>query len=575
MSLDDGSALQRTMPKNKAKRAAFYSRVSDQSQVEKYSLDAQERQFRECCESKGWTTADIYREEGKSAHSDAIRKRPVFKQLLDDAASDKFDVVVVHTLDRWARNLKVQLESLAILADNDVAFVSITENIDYSTPEGRLQMQMLGGFAEYFSESLAKHVIKGQTERAMQGKHIGGLPFGYDSCWKEQHGEKKRICDPEHPGSVHLVESEADAVQEMFKRYASGTTSLAELAGWLNDSGFRTRNTKKLADGNGNLVAGPRLFTTASIRNILHNIFYTGLVKHKGETYPGLHEPLVSTEVFEMVEGTMRKNSGRSTTLQKNPEREYLLKGTIRCAHCLMPMWAQTYNSGQRYYREHRESRSLAQCPSAGGSIACATVDEQMAAIIEAIELGPRWVEQVLTIISVTDEVAVVKEKRKKVHEKLRRLGKTYVDGLLDDDAYRHQKRQSESELESLVVPQADDAEEAGRLIEQLPDLWAGATMGERRRLLTLMLDAIYVDAKDEKRIVAIKPKAPFKPIFQVATMREGSGISLVIDRREITPATLEAMNNDRPPHDTGAEAGQPCSWWRRGRVELPVQKTP
>ena len=230
-----------------------------------------------------------------------------------------------------------------------------------------------------------------------------------------------------------------------------------------------------------------------------------------------------------------------------------------------MPMWAQTYKSGHRYYREHRESRSLAQCPSAGGSITCDTVDEQMTAIVEAIELGPRWVEEVLTIISVTDEVAVVKEKRQKVQEKLRRLGKTYVDGLLDDEAYRHQKRQSELELESLVVPQADDAEEAGRLIEQLPDLWAGATIGERRKLLTLMLDAVFVDAKGEKRIVAIKPKAPFKPIFQVATMREGSKISLVIDKREITPATIEAMNNDRPPHDTGAEAGQPCSWWRQG----------
>ena len=554
--------------KTEGKRAVLYSRVSSVSQIDGYSLDAQERLFRELCKNRGWTVVNIYREEGKSAHTDSIRKRPVFKRLLDDSSNDLFDVVVVHTMDRWARNLRVQLEAMKVLADNSVAFVSISEAIDYSTPHGKLQMSMLGSFSEYSSDALSAHTKKGVGQRAMQGKHLGPLPFGYDSCWKEEHGEKKRICEPEHPGSVHLVKIEANAVQEMFKRYASGTTSLAELAGWLNDSGFRTRNTKKLPDGNGNLVAGPRLFTTASVRNILHNAFYTGLVKHKDETYPGLHEALVSTEVFEMVEGTLKKNSGRSSTMQKNPEREYLLKGIVRCAHCLMPMWAQTYKSGQPYYREHRESRSLAQCPSAGGSITCDTVDEQMTAIVEAIELGPRWVEEVLTIISVTDDVAVVKEKRKKVQQRLQRLGKTYVDGLLDDDAYRNQKRQSELELESLVVPHAEEAEDAGRLIEQLPELWAGSTMGERRRLLTLMMDAVFVDAKGEKRIVAIKPKAPFRPIFQVATMREGSGISLVIDKREITPASLEAMKNDRPPHDTGAEAGQPCSWWRRGRVE-------
>ena len=207
-------------------------------------------------------------------------------------------------------------------------------------------------------------------------------------------------------------------------------------------------------------------------------------------------------------------------------------------------------------------------CPSAGGSITCDIVDEQMAAIVEAIELGPKWVEQVLSIISVSDEIDAVGKKRRKALEKLRRLGKIYLDEVLDDDGYRHQKRQIELELESLVVPQADAAEEAGRLVERLRDLWAGATLRERHKLLVTMLDAVYVDHRDEKRIVAIKPKAPFKAVFQVATMREGSGISLVIDKREITPATIEAMNADRPPHDTGAEAGNPCSWWRRGRVE-------
>ena len=60
---------------------------------------------------------------------------------------------------------------------------------------------------------------------------------------------------------------------------------------------------------------------------------------------------------------TLKKNSGRSKTLAPRPEREYLLKGIIRCAYCLMPMWAQTYASKQQYHREHRASRSLEDCP--------------------------------------------------------------------------------------------------------------------------------------------------------------------------------------------------------------------
>ena len=132
------------MNSTETKRAVAYIRVSDLSQVEGHSLDAQERLFTDLCKSRGWTLVKVYREEGKSAHSDSIRKRPVFRQLLGDSANDQFDIVVVHTLDRWARNLRVMLESIATLASHNVALVSITENIDYSTPQGMLFTQMLG-----------------------------------------------------------------------------------------------------------------------------------------------------------------------------------------------------------------------------------------------------------------------------------------------------------------------------------------------------------------------------------------------------------------------------------------------
>ena len=70
-----------------------------------------------------------------------------------------------------------------------MGLVSITENIDYSTPHGKMATQMLGSVAEFFSEALATHVKKGIGERAMQGLHLGSIPFGYESCWRESKGE--------------------------------------------------------------------------------------------------------------------------------------------------------------------------------------------------------------------------------------------------------------------------------------------------------------------------------------------------------------------------------------------------
>ena len=264
-------------------------------------------------------------------------------------------------------------------------------------------------------------------------------------------------------------------------------------------------------------------------------------MKHRGELYPGAHEPLISKEIFDVVQVKLRQNSGRSMTLTPRPERQYLLKGIVRCAYCLMPMWAQTYNSGSRYYREHRGSRGHAVCPASGGSIPCEVADQQIGKIVEAVELGPRWEEEVLSIVSARDEAESIKEKRQKVQERLRRLGKAYVDGVYDDEEYKRQK------------------------------LWSGANLEERRKLLMTMLDAVYVDSS-ENTIVAIKPKAPFKPVFGVVTTRDGSEVVLVHDL-DARPRTADQPPPNRTVAPDGLEADDdPCLWWRRGRACLHLE---
>jgi len=71
------------------------------------------------------------------------------------------------------------------------------EDIDYSSPDGMLFTQMLRAFAQYYSEVLGTHVRKGLEQRATEGKHTGGTPFGYESCWaKGEKGEKPYHCSP-------------------------------------------------------------------------------------------------------------------------------------------------------------------------------------------------------------------------------------------------------------------------------------------------------------------------------------------------------------------------------------------
>lgn len=497
-------------------RAVGYLRVSSESQVEGHSLAAQERLFYEFCKSREWEPIALYREEGRSAHSESIKQRPAFRQILDDASKKKFDNVVVHTLDRWSRNLRVTLESLKTLAEHDVGLVSITENIDYSTAQGKLFTQMLGSFAEYFSESLSTHVKKGQSERSRAGRHLGGIPFGYLSCWSGKDGSRVLTCDDEHPGGVHQVEAKSHAVKELFRRYAAGGTSTADLAIWMNEQGFRTRNTKRLPTHDGSEIAGPRYFTNASIRGILHSRFYAGSVKHGKHSLPGEHEPIIWTELFESVQLMLSKNSGHSATVgRRRKTRTYLLKGLARCADCGMNLWAQTYRNGRSYYREQRASRSHGECPARGGSVPCEVVDEQVGEIFTSIKLPPDWEERVITKIQARDEVARVVEERERVKERLRRLGLAFVDGLYDEGEYRRQKAVMTAQLESLVIPEMDATKEAGRLIHDLPVLWAGATLEERHRLLVAVSDGVYVDLGGQQCITHVKTKTVFDGLLR------------------------------------------------------------
>ncbi len=150
-------------------RAAVYHRVSSEEQVEGYSLDAQQRATQAYCEAHDWEVVREYRDEGKSAWTDDLAKRPAFARMIADAEAGRLDVVVVHKLDRFSRNLMVTLETLHRLKASGVGFVSISESMDFTNPIGQVVLATLAAFAEYYSANLSAETKKGKAERKKQG----------------------------------------------------------------------------------------------------------------------------------------------------------------------------------------------------------------------------------------------------------------------------------------------------------------------------------------------------------------------------------------------------------------------
>ncbi len=170
---------QQASPPSPSVVVAGYVRRSSEMQKDNYSIDAQKRAIKDACRLRGLPEPIFYEDDERSARGEQIAKRPAFKQLLDDVQAGRVHIIVVHTLDRWSRNVMVTLQSFRILSEHHTAFISLSEHIDYSTPEGRLQLTILAAFAAYFSDMLAKHTSKGKGERAAQGLYNGDVPFGY------------------------------------------------------------------------------------------------------------------------------------------------------------------------------------------------------------------------------------------------------------------------------------------------------------------------------------------------------------------------------------------------------------
>ena len=134
-------------------KAAIYARVSTFDQEPENQL----QELRRYVEARGWTSIEFV-DRGVSGAKD---RRPALDQLITDAKRRKFDVVCCWRLDRLGRNLKHLITLLDELAAVGVAFVSLAEGIDATTPAGKLQMHILGAIAEFERARIQERVIAG------------------------------------------------------------------------------------------------------------------------------------------------------------------------------------------------------------------------------------------------------------------------------------------------------------------------------------------------------------------------------------------------------------------------------
>lgn len=468
-------------------RAAIYLRVSTEEQAaEAHSIDAQRRECAAYAQRRGWQVVAEFVDPGVSGRT---MNRPGMDRLLADADRGAFDVVVVHKLDRWSRSIRDTITSLDDLERTGVSFAAAAQNIDRTTPEGKLLMMLLAVFAETYIDNLRQETTKGKRERALKGLYNGTLVFGYERA--------PRVAgQPPQPPHPHPVAG--PAVRELFVRAAQGARP-RELADWLNQSGHRTTG-----------VWGGKLFGTATVTYMLRNRFYLGEVSYKGQWHRGQHEPLVSPDVFAAVGAAI---DGRRTMRGvTHKARSYPLRGLLVCQECRQTFRGWARSDGQRFYRDTARLKGIT-CPHRV-TYRAELLEGEVAGWVANLRLPGDWRAQVESLLSenVTQDVDA---QRRRLLERRRREQALFLSGDIDDAEYARRKARTEQELAALQPVETRTYTAGVAALKDFKRIWKAATDAEREELLHVIIERVYIE---NGSLVAVEPREPFYPLLVVAS---------------------------------------------------------
>jgi len=458
------------------KRAALYIRVSTLEQAQEgYSVGEQKERLIAYCKAKDWIIADIYVDGG---YTGSNINRPGIQKLI--AETDKFDLVLVYKLDRLSRSQRDTLYLIEeVFRPNNVDFISMQESFDTSTPFGKAMIGLLAVFAQLEREQIKERTWMGRVARAKTGLHHGGgnIPIGYDYC------DGKLVINP----------YEAEQVRKIFEWYLSGF-SLKAIAERLQSEGYTNKYSS--------------YSSWSSIRNILGNETYTGLLHFGDIMVEDAHEAIITKEQYDaaqVLRGKRQEQYGNNAFQAK-----HWLTGLLFCGHC-----------GGRYYLRNSGKYSYYACYSRTKQIKSMVKDPncknknwkgpELEAKIEAKIRALLRSPETAAELSVSTPDPSPSLKNESIEKRIREIDKQ-IGKLME--LYQHDDIPAEllgerinrlynekTALQETLEPQIENAEASFDLVQELladaAQIWDFADESQKRRILQSLVSRITLTEDD------------------------------------------------------------------------------
>lgn len=311
--------------KNKI-RVAVYIRYSSENQRDGYSVEYQLDECKRYIENNDYELVEVYIDEAVTGKNTDNRK--AFFELLADVKKGMYDIVLVYKYSRFARNLMEARLYHHQIEKSGAKLISAMEQIDDTTPEGRMMRNIIMTMDEYYSDNLSTFVQSSMYTAAKKVKYMGGiLPYGFSVNEEKEFIENKE---------------EADIVRRIFDLRASGTLP-ADILKILQADGITSRNNKP--------------FTQQLLSKILRAEKYIGTYKYHVKGYDPIYikdafTSIVKKETWNRVQALMDESAAKKNTKGRARRYSYPLTGKIVCGICGEPFTGTSKGkqSNLKYY---------------------------------------------------------------------------------------------------------------------------------------------------------------------------------------------------------------------------------
>jgi DNA invertase Pin-like site-specific DNA recombinase len=428
----------------------------------------------------------------------AKQGRPVFLEMLKSLRKGKAAGVVIHKIDRSARNLK-DWADLGSLIDSGLEVHFANETLDLNSRGGRLSADIQAVVASDYIRNLREETKKGIYGRLKQGLYPMPSPIGYLDVGKG----KPKVIDP----------AQAPLVRQAFELYASGEIGLNPLVDKMFELGLRNKN-------------GGRV-TRNGLASILHNPFYTGIIELKttGELFAGQHPPIITRALYDEVQAVFEGKNNKKTK-----RHFFIFRRFVTCSFCKRTLIPER-QKGWAYYRCHTRD-----CPQK-------TLREELIerALLEAfkkLEFTEEEKEYLWSEILELDREktasieAVYKQlilKEKTIKNRLSKLADAFVDEVFDRETYLEKKNQLvieeleiKEKLNRLSKNETDVLNQLKDFLELLNRAYSSYKLGKPEEKREMVETCVSNFAAKEKSLV-IKLKIPFQIVLERAAFPAGS----------------------------------------------------